>query len=413
MRFSRVFAWVVVRSALAAAFATAAIATSATAQVKRTVDGRVVRPIPPPPKTAGGKDTDSLGLANVPNVMVTLHRVNRGGQGSPLDSTRTNVSGQYHFAYNAPDTLDAIYFTSVTYGGIAYFTAPLRNAKTVEHDGEITVFDTTSRAVPLTVAGRHLIVSAADTSTNERTIVEVFELSNDSILTVVSQGTGKAAKPTWVVTVPAAARKFKAGEGGDISPDAVTFDNGRVSVFAPMAPGVKQLSFSYHLPTKSFPLAYTVDHGATVLEVLLEEALGTATGAGLVAADPVALQNRNFRRFLAQNVADGAVVNLVLPSGPSVGRNLYIAALLGTIGVLMLLILLRAMQRRQPITYGGPIITTARAVEAPLADRLAREIADLDATFARHENPNDALRNAYNARRAELKDALAAESARR
>ena len=398
--------------AFVGALAIVACTTSSSAQVKRSVDGRVVRPVPARASAAGTKSTDSVGLADVPNVMVTLHRVGKGGQGAPLDSMRTNGQGQYHFAYNAPDTLEAIYFTSVTFGGIAYFTAPLRSAKAPEHDGEITVFDTTSRAVPLTVAGRHMIVSAADTIANERTVVEVFELSNDSTLTLISAGSGKAAKPTWEVVVPPDARKFKAGEGGDISPDAVTFENGHVSLFAPMAPGVKQLSFSYHIPTKSFPLTLTVDHGATVMEVLLEEALGTATGAGLVVADPVNLENRNFRRFLAQNVTDGATINLVLPSGPSVGRNLYIAALLGTIGVLMLFILLRAMQRRQPITYGGPVISV-RAPEVPLADRLAREIADLDATFSRTENPNDALRTAYESRRAELKDALAAEIARR
>ena len=406
---------------LAVALFSMAFASPVRAQVQRTVDGRVVRPLPSPASpNARATDSvkkfvavnDSTGLADVPNVMVTLHRVTKGGEGAPLDSTRSNAQGRYHFAYTATDTADAIYFTSVTYGGIAYFTLPMRNRVTLERDAEITVFDTTSREVPLKVSGRHLIVSATDTATNERTVVEVFEISNDSVLTLISAGTGKAAKPTWSVSIPSDARKFKAGDGGDISPQAVTFENGRVSVFAPMAPGVKQLSFTYHLPVKSFPLPFALDHGATVFEVLLEEAQGAATGGGLVAADPVSLENRNFRRFLAQNVADNATITLTLPSGPSIGRNLYIASLLGGIGVIMLFILLRAMQRRQPITYGGPIINV-RAVEPPLADRLAREIADLDATYARQEDPNDALRGAYETRRAELKDALAAEIARR
>jgi hypothetical protein len=384
-----------------------ASAQPATVQETRVVEGRVVRPFVEPSSGAAPK-TDSIGLATVPNAMVTLHRVGRDGQG-PLDSTRTNAAGQYRFSFQVSGSSDAIYFTSVTFGGVAYFTTPLRTSVVRGADAEITVFDTTTRAFPLTISGRHLIVSAADTN-NERTIVEVFELSNDSVLTLVA-GDKKTGKPTWSVAVPPEARNFKVGEGGEVSPDAITFEDGHVSMFSPIAPGLKQLSFSYHLPVRSFPLPVVIEHGAVVLEVLLEEALGSATGGGLAAADPVALENRNFRRFLAQGVTDGATITLALPSGPSVGRNLYVGTLLGTIGVAMLLILLRAMQRRRPVAYGTPMAVRAR--EVPMADKLAREIADLDATYAQHDNPSDSLRAAYDARRAELKDALAAEIARK
>jgi hypothetical protein len=44
--------------------------------------------------------------------------------------------------------------------------------------------------------------------------------------------------------------------------------------------------------------------------------------------------------------------------------------------------------------------------EIPIADRLAQEIAALDATFARQESPSEAVRLAYEQRRAELKTAL-------
>ena len=41
---------------------------------------------------------------------------------------------------------------------------------------------------------------------------------------------------------------------GDISAAAVTYVDGVVNVFAPIAPGIKQLSFSYSLPANAFPL---------------------------------------------------------------------------------------------------------------------------------------------------------------
>ncbi len=338
--------------------------------------------------------------------MVTLHRVGKDSQ-APLDSMRTAADGTYNFRYKTTGSADAVYFTSVTWGGIAYFTAPFRTALVKESDAEITVFDTTTRIFPLTVSGRHLIISDAD-SANLRTVIEVFELSNDSIKTL-SSGADSAGTPTWSVIVPSIARDLKAGDG-EISSDAFTKTNGRVAIYSAIAPGVKQVSFSYKLPTEAFPLSFTVDHGAVVLEVLVEEPLGMVTGGGLTLADPQSIENRTFRRFLAQDVKDGTVIDIKLPAKPGIGRNLYIAALLGTIGVIMLLILLRAMQRNRAPAYVG--LPPVRVREAPLADRLAREIADLDATYAKYENPTEAMRTAYEERRAELKDALAAEIGR-
>ncbi|MEO7997501.1 MAG: hypothetical protein ABI852_08655 [Gemmatimonadaceae bacterium] len=404
---------------LAISVAAFAFGATASAQENRTVTGRVVRPVAealpqagaprtPPATTPGitAAKPDSTGLAAVPNAMVTLHRVGKDTQ-APLDSMRTTSDGSYTFKYKTSGAADAVYFTSVTWGGIAYFTAPLRTATARGNDAEITVFDTTTKSFPLTVSGRHLIISAADT-TNHRTVIEVFELSNDSIKTLTS-GADSLGTPTWSVEVPSIARDVKAGEG-EISTNAFTTTSGRVAIYSAIAPGVKQVSFSYRVPAQAFPLSFPVEHGAVVMEVLIEEPNGMVTGGGLAAADPQSIENRTFRRFLAQDVKDGTVLNINLPSRPGVGRNLYIAALLGTIGVIMLLILLRAMQRNRAPSYVG--LPPVRVKEAPLADRLAREIADLDATYAKYENPNDAMREAYEERRAELKDALAAEIAR-
>ena len=393
--------------------------TSMGAQQPREVQGRVVRPVRDALPAAGAAKaatstpmksaTDSTGLAVVPGVMVTLHRVGRTGTDTqaPLDSVRTSGNGTYDFKYKTSGAADAVYFTSVTWGGIAYFTAPLRSALVRGTDAEITVFDTTTKIFPLVVSGRHLIISALDTS-NHRTVIEVFELSNDSIVTLTS-GASTGGVATWSVAVPNIARDLKANEG-EISPAAFANSGGRVSIYSAIAPGVKQVSFSYRIPNEAFPMTFPLEYGAVVLEVLIEDPNGTVTGARLAATDPQSIENRTFRRFLAQDVKDGTPITINLPSGPSVGRNLYIAALLGTIGVIMMLILLRAMQRNRPPAYVG--LPPVRSREAPLADRLAREIADLDATYERYENPTDAIRQAYNERRVELKDALAAEIAR-
>jgi len=366
----------------------------------RRVEGRVVRP-------AAFLEGDTSAVVTVPDTWVTLHRVSPSVSG-PLDSMKTDAQGLYRFRYLPSGGADAIYFVSATYGGIAYFTSPLRELVTTGADAEIAVFDTTSVAFPLTVRGRHLIVGSLD-SARERTVVEIFELSNDSTRTIVARETPDAT-PTWSFPVPAAAREVKAGQG-DLPADAFVQATGRVSLYAALAPGLKQLSVSYKLPESAFPLELPIDAGAVVLEVLLEEPEATVQGANLVAVEPVGLEGRQFLRFLAQDVRPGATITIDTPTSGLGGRGLYVTGLLGAIGLLMLITLFRAAQRNQrPVGTTPPRLATL-VVEVPTPERLAREIADLDAAFAAQASPSESVRTAYERRRAELADALRAELA--
>jgi hypothetical protein len=261
----------------------------------RTVEGRVVRPAP-------FLEGDTAAVVAVPDLPVVLHRVSSTLQG-PLDSARTDRDGRYRFRYRPSGGADAVYFVSALHDGIAYFTNPLRGLVTEGADAEIAVFDTTSTAFPLTVRGRHLIVGALD-SLRERTVVEIFELSNDSTRTIVAPDSPDA-QPTWSYPIPMAAREVKAGQG-DLPADAFVQAPGRVSLYAALAPGLKQLSVTYKVPENGFPLELLIDGGAVVLEILLEEPDATVRGANLVAVEPVGLEGRQFLRFLAQDVLPGA-----------------------------------------------------------------------------------------------------------
>ncbi|MEI6740218.1 MAG: hypothetical protein WCK74_07895 [Gemmatimonadaceae bacterium] len=373
----------------------------AAAPAPRTVDGRVRRP-----SRTGG---DSTGMAGVANVWVTLHRVGKAAAG-PIDSVRSDAAGRYHLSYRLSGEADAVYFASVSWNGIAYFTAPLKSVAARGDEAEITVFDTTSQMHPLTVKGRHLIIGSVD-STAKRTVIEVFELSNDSLKTLVTRE-GAAPTPTWSVAIPQAATDVRVTEG-DISADAFTSQPGRVSVFAPIAPGLKQIAFSYRMAAESFPVQLAAEHGATVFEILLEEPKGSVFGTGFANVDPVTLENRNFRRFLAQDVRDATPVTVELPTPSASGRNLYIAGLLSAIGCLMIVVLFRQGQRRAAAQRAAATTVPGFGRQAlppepvPDRDRLAREIALLDATYARQDNPSASVTAAYEARRQELRDALA------
>jgi len=294
------------------------------------VAGQVVKP--------GAKS-----MLPVPKVWVTLHRVG-SDRAAPLDSVRADAEGRYAFDFRRTGDERAIYFVSASYGGVAYFTPPLAHNTVRGEEAEIAVFDTTSAPVPISVRGHHVIVSAVD-ATGTRNITEVYELANDTSVTRVAPSGSDG--PVWSAPIPAPASNFQVSQG-DVPAIAMRFANGRASVFAPIAPGLKQLAFSYSVPARAFPLSIPIVRDTQILEVLIEEEKGTVSGAKLTEKAPVALEQRSFRRFLADDVPANSVSVIDLPAA---GREReidprYMIALTIIIGGSMILALARALRRR-------------------------------------------------------------------
>ncbi len=295
------------------------------------VSGRIVRP--------GAKEMDPIAGA-----WVVLHRVGPDRAG-PIDSIRSDNRGRYAFKYTRTGSDDAIYFVSASHDGIAYFTPPLAEGKVSGDDGEITVFDTTSGHVPLSLRGHHVVVSTTDANAR-RSVVEVYDLSNDSSVTRVAKGDAPT-DATWQTHITTGASDFKVGQG-DISAGAVSYANGLVSVFAPLAPGIKQLSFSYTLPAKSFPLKLPLEKETGIYEIMIEEKAGSVTGPHLREVDPVTVDDRNFRRFLASDMPENSVAVIDLPPPPpshTIDPRFLVAITL-VIGGTMVLALAQALRRR-------------------------------------------------------------------
>jgi hypothetical protein len=135
---------------------------------------------------------------------------------------------------------------------------------------------------------------------------------------------------------------------GDISAAAVSFSDGVVSVFAPLAPGIKQLSFSYSLPAKSFPLKLPLETETGIYEILIEEKVGSVTGPKLKEMDPVTVDERNFRRFLASDMPLNSFAIIDLPAPPPTHSidSRYLVALTLVIGGTMVMALAHAIRRR-------------------------------------------------------------------
>jgi hypothetical protein len=293
------------------------------------VSGRVVHP--------GG---DSV--VAVAGRWVTLHRVGPDRAG-PLDSVRTDGNGRFAFTYQRDTVADAIYFASTSYGGVAYFTQPLRAGSESGDDTEITVFDTTSHPVPTTVRGRHLVVSAPRPD-GARVITEVFEVSNDSSVTRVARDDSPSGA-VWSAPMPVAAESATVNEG-DIPAQAVEFSKSEVRVYSPFPPGIKQLAYRYLLPSSAFPLRVHVERPASVLEVLVEEPSATVTGGQLKRVAPVAIEGHSFVRFLAADVPRDAVVSISVPDVPKPLSLWFVAGMTLVVGGVMTVALARALRRR-------------------------------------------------------------------
>lgn len=360
----------------------AMLAPDASAQARR-VTGRVLRPA-----------ADSM--RGVEGSWVVLHRVAADRSG-PLDSVRTSRDGGFTMRYTPSGGQDAIYFVSATHDGIAYFSPPLDTAHAVE-SADLAVFDTTSAPVPIHVRGHHVVVTARE-SDGRREIVEVFELANDSTVTRVAAGD----VPVWTASLPDGATGIRIGQG-DLSEDAIRTDSGRIRVYAPLAPGIKQLSYAYRVEAHAFPLTRPVEGRGGLLEVLLEEPNAVATAPGLARVDPVTVESRTFNRFLAQEVASGGAIRIEMPRDALMSRRAWVVLIIASIAAVMVLLLVRFI-RHAPRRIYHPRSST-RPASRP-AERLAREIAELDASMeaARHATDDD--RTAYVRRRAELKTALA------
>ena len=107
-------------------------------------------------------------------------------------------------------------------------------------------------------------LTAPDTA-DQRTVIEVYEISNDTTLTRVARG---ADGTTWSAPLPPGITRITGGDG-DVSPDAIRAAGGRAEISAPLAPGLKRVSFFYEVPADGTPVDILVESAVPVLDQLL------------------------------------------------------------------------------------------------------------------------------------------------
>ncbi len=305
----------------------------------------------------------------IPSETVTLHRIGR--QSGPVDSVNTTARGEFSFSFAADSS--SMYVVTARHHGIAYSSPPARLGD-AGGEYEIVAFDTTSQPMRVAIAGRHVIVSQPD-ALGDRTVIEVVELQNDSVVTrVAAEG-----RPVFVLQLPQAAVRPSTRQG-DFIGSSVEFAEHEARVIAPLAPGVRQLVLQYVLPSSAFPVGFDLQSETAVLEILLEEpgASASLSSAELSTAESVTTDGRSFQRMLSRTVPAGAVLQI---STPPVSSGVPLGALV--IALVSSLALAGLWMWRRHTPHPVPSVSAE-------ANEVLRSISALDVLIADASTPNAA-----------------------
>jgi hypothetical protein len=342
-----------------------------------------------------GADTTALAGA-----FVVAHRIGQREQG-PVDSVKSDASGAFRFRVSRPDT-GAMYVVSTRYAGIGYFSSPFSIRDRAGSDTiRLAVYDTSASGTPLVVAVRHLVISAPGTD-GSRDVLDIVQVANPGQTTRVPRDSAAA---TWQMRLPHGVESFHVGEG-EVPSSAVRQAGDAVLVHAPFPPGEKQVVVTYVVPRGLGTLRLPIDQPTVRLELLVEDSTVTASGAALVAANPLRLEGRSFRRFSAAHVAAGETAAITFGGG-SGARNLTWLAVVLAAGLLAAGGW--AAARRRVVGAAAPVLRSV-----PAQDALLRQIVALDERYAsRREETPAAEWEEYQAKRAALKAQLAGRLAQR
>ena len=285
--------------------------------------------------------------AALPRGWVVLHQVGMGSGGAPVDSVRTDPAGHFRLRIPRYDST-AVYLVAASYGGIAYFSAPLR----VGTDGHgplsartdtLLVYDTTSGPPQIGVA-RRLITVAKVSKDGTHSVLEIVQLLNPGFRTRIAVDT---VRPVWAGAIAHEAINLQVGEG-DFSAQVVERRGDSVLVFGPVQPGAdRQVNYSYVLPADDPALIVPIDQPTAEVNLLVEDTLAAVSAPGLVPMSVQDIEGRRFKRYRTGPLAAGARVVVAFP--PAGLRPQQLVPYIALVAAVALVIALLIALRRKPL----------------------------------------------------------------
>jgi hypothetical protein len=244
------------------------------------------------------------GDSAVDAATVILHRVSPDGSGE-VDSAPVGPGGEFRFSL--PTTPDAdiegdIYFASVDFEGVLYFGPAITTLEQLDTLYVVRVFqveEVPPEGVVLPLEVRTMFIEFSE---EEWVATDLFAIDNRGTRTLVAQEGGIV----WSYPLPPGATEPELGEG-DMPPDAVTFEGGRVLVTAPLPPGDRLLMIRYRLA--DLDTTIPAPGSTEVFELLLREPFPPIDVVGLEPVDVVALgPGSSYRRYGANGLVDMTLI---------------------------------------------------------------------------------------------------------
>ncbi|MBM4194575.1 MAG: hypothetical protein FJ202_09390, partial [Gemmatimonadetes bacterium] len=254
---------------------------------------------------------------------VVLHRIARDRAG-PVDSVRTSVRGAFSVSIPRGDSA-AAWMASAERGGVAYFTT----LSAANQPVTLSVFDTTSRAIPLRVAGRQIAIAgpAADGS---RHVVEALALANDSTVTRIPRD----SLPLFVIQVPEVAEQLAIGAGSEVDVPAARLTGPTIALHAAIPPGAKRIVWEYRLPPGHSEFRIAGAQPTASLDLVVADSGATVTGGDMHQGSATVIGGEPALRFFADEVPDPSAIVVRFAAT----RASTLAFDVGVIGVALILV---------------------------------------------------------------------------
>ena len=209
---------------------------------------------------------------------------------------------------NLPILLPVRPLVRMVHGGVQYQSVgELMDGYNATQTVEVSVFETTEEAPPLTVQGRQAVVEFGDDGLH---VSEILSFANRSDKTWLGVPQPEGRRTSVGVSLPAEATQLDLG-GMD---DAYTKTaDGKLLSVMPLMPGASRMTFSYVIPAKNggASVTFTAPYDVVQMMVFVEEG-GRVHVEGLQAAPPHNMGQIKALIYKGMNLKAGHVGKLTI-----------------------------------------------------------------------------------------------------
>lgn len=318
-----------------------------------------------------------------------------------LDEREASTDGEGLFLFSEVSVdPNASYFVTTGYRGVEYTVRV--DPQQPDATWRLVVYETTSDTTNIRLAENTLFLPRADEQRRHLLALELVRVQNAGDLTFVPDLSRPQEMGLLRFSLPPGAADLDVQSslrGGSVVP----VDRG-FAITTPLPPGNHDILFSYAIPYSGGTLTYerTFPFGTAKFELLMGEAGGLVTSAGLEQSSAVVIEEKRYSRLVGNNIVPGTRVELTL-SGmpqPSLLRRViqpFQSGAVATVGVpvlagVVLALLLayaywRGHERRRK---AHATLTSARV--APSREGLLTAVVELDDRFSGGSLPESEYR---------------------